>query len=177
MKKHHLIGGLCALALVTGTLTGCQNQTARSDRKLTVGKVDTGVLLRDDPEYQNLSIEYMKENTALRGKFMEQGKSLGQGNSEAKNELQKKYMGEQKALDDKWMNKTQGFLESRHSSIRDSAQKIAESKDIDMVIIDSREYPTTEWGGVDITPDLSLAMTQGGGAKPAPSGTPAKKDG
>ena len=65
-------------------------------------------------------------------------------------------------MDKKWMDRTQTYLESRHSSIRDIAQQVAEKKDIDIVIIDSPQaYPTTEWGGVDITKDLALALSRG----------------
>lgn len=171
-KRSAWAVGLCALALAAG-LAGCQ--TSKSGGKLTVGKVDTAELLHDDPDYKSLSIDYMKENTDLRSKFVDKMKGAGE-DPMARRDVQKAYQGEQQKLDKKWMEKTQKFLESSHVNIRDTAQQIAQSKDIDIVIIDSQVYPTTEWGGVDITKDLSLALTQGGGARPAATASPAKKE-
>lgn len=161
---------LCGLGLV-GLLGGCQ--PSKSAQRLVVGKVDTAELLHDDPQYQSLSIEYMKENTDLRSKFVEKMRAAGEENA-ARQSVQKSYQDEQKKLDKKWMDKTQSFLESSHSTIRESAQKIAQSKEIDIVIVDSKVYPTTEWGGVDITKDLSLALTQSGG-QPATTASPTPK--
>lgn len=163
---------LCAVGLAAG-LAGCQASNKPAGR-LTVGKVDTAELLHDDPDYQNLSIEYMKENTDLRAKFVEKMKGVGE-DPESRKGVQQQYVDAQGKMDKKWMDRTQTYLESRHSSIRDIAQQVAEKKDIDIVIIDSPQaYPTTEWGGVDITKDLALALSQGEG-KPAASSTPAKK--
>lgn len=171
--KAVAVTALCALGLAA-TLAGCQ--PSKPAGRLTVGKVDTAELLHDDPDYQNLSIEYMKENTDLRAKFVERMKGAGE-DSGARDTVQKAYVKAQGDMDKKWMEKTQTYLESRHSSIRDMAQDVAEKKDIDIVIIDSPQaYPTVEWGGVDITKDLALAMSQGEG-KPAASASPGKKGG
>lgn len=168
-----LRGALCATGLAL-LLVGCQ--PSKQHNQLMVGKVDTAILLHDDPDYQSLSIEYLKENTDLRGKFVEKMKNAGEASS-ARDKVQAEYGAEQKKLDAKWMSKTQEFLESRHTHIRDAAQKIAEQKGIDMVIIDSQAYPTTEWGGVDITKDLSLSMSQEDPDAAASSATPEKKEG
>ena len=162
---------VCSLALAL-ILVGCQPSKPRN--QLMVGKVDTAVLLHDDPDYQSLSIEYLKENTDLRGKFVEKMRGAGDEPS-ARNKVQAEYGEEQKKLDVKWMTKTQDFLESRHTHIRDAAQKISEHKGIDIVIIDSKAYPTTEWGGVDITKDLSLSLSQED-PEASSSATPEKKE-
>jgi hypothetical protein len=175
-KKQRLLGLACTAGLAFAlAATGCKPGQG-GDAKLNVGTVDTAVLLRDDPSYQTLSIDYMKENTDLRASFMDRGKGIPNGNGQQKRALQMEYIAAQKKLDAKWMEKTQKFLESRHGEIRDTAQKIAESKDIDMVIVNSKEYPTTEFGGVDITKDLSLALTQESGA-PAGTASPGKQGG
>ncbi len=168
MKRNRTASALAALCL-TVSLVGCQ--PPKGD-KLTVGKVDTAELLQDDPDYQSLSIDYVKENTALRDKFIEQMKQAP--NDDGKKGVQGKYQEAQKTLDAKWMGKTQKFLETRHTEIRDLAKSVAEAKDIDIVIIDSKVYPTTEWGGVEITRDLQLSMSQG---KPAATSSPEKQGG
>lgn len=170
MKKQQIASALVALLLSAG-LVGCQ---PTKDGMLTVGKVDTAELLQDDPAYKSLSLDYVKENTELRSKFEQQVKAAA--DDAGKQNVQKLYQQSQKELDAKWMGRTQKFLESRHSAIRDIAKTIAESKDIDIVIIDSKVYPTTEWGGVEITRDLQLALTQGGD-KPAATSTPGKQEG
>lgn len=169
--RRAALGVLCIASLALG-LTGCE--PSKDQSKIVVGKVDTAELLHDDPAYQSLSIDYLKENTDLRGKFLEKMKAVGEDPA-ARNNVQSNYQAAQQQLDGKWMAKTQDFLQSRHTSIRDTAQKVAESKNIDIVIIDSKAYPTTEWGGVDITKDLSLSLSQGG-EQPAATASPEKKE-
>ena len=171
MKRQRRIAWTLAALCLSVALVGCQ--PTKND-KLTVGKIDTAELLQDDPDYQSLSIDYVKENTAMRDKFVEQMK--GAPDDASKKGVQEKYQEAQKVLDTKWMGKTQQFLESRHTEIRDIAQTIAKSKDIDIVIIDSKAYPTTEWGGVELTRDLQLALSQSGD-KPAPTSTPENQGG
>lgn len=170
------LGALCVVSLAAG-LSGCE--PSKDQTKIVVGKVDTAELLHDDPAYQSLSIEYLKENTDLRSKFVEKMRAAGEDPT-GRNSVQSSYQAAQKQLDGKWMNRTQEFLQSRHASIRDSAQKVAETKDIDIVIIDSKSYATTEWGGVDITKDLALSLSQGGDEQPAADATatasPEKKE-
>ena len=171
MKKQQIASALIALLLSAG-LVGCQ---PAKNAQLTVGKVDTAELLQDDPAYKALSLDYVKENTELRSKFETQVKAAA--DDAGKQKVQLSYQQSQKELDAKWMGRTQKFLESRHSAIREIAKTIAEAKAIDIVIIDSKVYPTTEWGGVEITRDLQLALSQGGGDKPAATSTPGKQEG
>ncbi|MCA9797339.1 MAG: OmpH family outer membrane protein [Candidatus Eremiobacteraeota bacterium] len=135
-------------------LAGCQP----AQTKITVGKIDTATLLQSDPEYQDLATKYLREQTEVKRDFLE---SLRKAQSDSQKTTAKNKYGEaQKALDKKWSDKTREFLETRHSAIRGSVEEIAKAKNIDMVLIDSKMYPTVEWGAIDITQDVQLKLTQ-----------------
>lgn len=157
MKKT-LIGLAVGLVL----FTACEPP---KQGKINIGTVDTAVLVQDDPRYQEMSVLYVKENTALKEEFFTKLKAAAENKDKEKlDALRKDISARQKELDAKWLKKTQEFLASRHEAIKGQAEEIAKRKNIDMVIIDSSEYPTVEWGGVDMTPDMKLALSQ---SKPA----------
>ncbi len=155
---------LIALALGLALFTACE---PAKQGKINIGTIDTALLVQDDPRYQEMSVAYVKENTALKEEFFTKLKAAAEKKDEKKlASLRKDISARQKELDAKWLKKTQEFLTSRHEAIKGQAQEIAKRKNIDMVIIDSEQYPTVEWGGVDMTPDLKLALSQ---SKPAGS--------
>ena len=61
-------------------------------------------------------------------------------------------------------------------NIKITAADIAKRKKIDMVIIDSEMYPTVEWGGVDMTKDMALAISTSSD-KPSEGATPSGDEG
>ena len=153
----------CSLAL-----SGCQPE---GKGKIAIGKVDTAVLLQDDPDYQSLSVDYLREQTDMKKKFVDKMKAAGDDEGKIKT-LQQEYVKASEEFNGTWQQKTQNFLKTRHDSIQATAGNIAKQKKIDIVIIDSEMYPTVEWGGVDMTKDMALAMSDGSQATPQPSGTP-----
>ena len=165
---RHTFAKLASIALVGGLLlTGCQP----GNQKISVGKVDTAELLKDDPSYQSLSIDYQKNQIDIRKEFVEKVQAAGEDRARLA-ALREEYMTRQKAFDDEWKTKTEDFLKAREESLHSTAEEIAKRKKIDMVVIDSEMYPTVEWGGVDMTKDMSLALSSGGGAKPSSTSTP-----
>ncbi len=161
---------LGALVLSSLLLVGCQPNGSKS---LAIGRVDTAVLLQDDTEYQSLSIEYLREQTDVQQKFVESMKIAS--NDEAKQKAHAGYQQMQGELDQRWAARTEEFLSTRHEAISRTAEEIAQRKSIDIVIVDSQMYPTTEWGGVDITPDMQLSLSQTG-SKPAPTSEPTSEE-
>lgn len=161
----------CQPAANQGTSSTNSSSAASSGQsvKLVAGKLDTATILQSDPDYMTLAQDYLREQTELRAKTGKEAQKLG-GDRAALEGLQKKYMGEQKELDKKWMGKTQEFLTARHSKMKTIVEGICQDKKMDIVVIDSKQYPTVEWGGFDITQDV-LLKTQGGGA-PLNSATP-----
>lgn len=159
--------GLGLLGLLA--FAGCQDAKAP---KIAVGKVDTAKLLEGDPDYQSMSVSYLREATDIRQEFVEKLKATD--NERAKVEkLQSEFQVRQIKFDEAWRLKTEDFLSKRHDSIRGTAEAIAKRKNIDLVLIDSEMYPTVEWGGVDMTKDMSLAMSDGSQTEnPAATATP-----
>ncbi len=169
MMNRKYIAKTLALALVSGLLfTGCQSAKGQ---KISVGKVDTAALLQDDPDYQSMSINYIKEQTDIRKAFVDRLRAAGDDKDKVA-KLQEEYMKKQVEFDTKWRTDTEDFLKTRHDAIKATATEIAERKGIDMVVIDSRKYPTVEWGGVDMTKDMALAMSTGSQEVSTPSATP-----
>lgn len=141
----------CCLAL----LAGCQ-----PSRKLRAARLDTAELLQSDPRYEEFSVQYLKQQTDIRQRLME---ALQKAPSQAaKEKVAQKFTAEQKKLNDEWSEKTNTFLEARHERIRTTTQKICEAKEIDFVVIDSKYYPTVEWGAIDITQDVQLQLVESG---------------
>lgn len=154
------------LALVSGLLlVGCQP----AEQRIAVGKVDTAELLKDDPSYQSLSIDYQKSQIDIRKEFVEKVQAAGK-DKEKMTALRSQYLERQKTFDDQWKQKTEDFLKARQESLQATAEDIAKRKNIDMVVIDSEMYPTVEWGGVDMTKDMALALSTSD--KPAGTATP-----
>lgn len=163
------ISALLALGLCVGFAGGCQAKP--TSNKLNVGKVDTAALLQDNPDYQNMSVDYLKEQAEIRQSFAERLEATGRDEA-AVLALQEEFLATQEEFNIRWEEKTEEFLKSRHDSIHATAASIAQRKNIQLVVIDSRMYPTVEWGGVDMTKDMALAMSDGEKSKPAETPTP-----
>ena len=172
MKRQRL----ACLALGLGCplfLSACESQ---GDGRIAVGKVDTATLLQEDPDYQSMSVEYLRDQTDMRKEYVDQMKSAGEDAQKTK-ALQEKYAKASQEFDAKWKKKTEEFLKTRHDSIQAIAGDIAKRKKIDIVLIDSKMYPTVEWGGVDMTKDMALAMSDGSQHQPESTSTPAGDEG
>lgn len=178
MKKW--IGLVAAATLMCGCQNGAStgstsssSSSAGKPTKLVAGRVDTAVILQSDPDYMTMAQDYLREQTDLRAKTAKKAESL-KGDQAGMQELQKTYMTSQKELDKKWNGKTQEFLTTRNTKMQSIVQGICKDKGIDIVLIDSKQYATVEFGAVDITQDV-LLKTQGGGA-PLNSASPAGKE-
>ena len=56
-------------------LSGCEPQ---GSGKIAVGKVDTAQLLQDDPDYQSMSVAYLREQTDLGKEYVDKMKAANQ---------------------------------------------------------------------------------------------------
>lgn len=155
----------CAVAF------GCQSGAAGggANGKFVAAQLDTLPLLQADPEYQKMSQSYVKENLALSKRLSEQVKR-GEITQEEAAPL---YLKEQQKLNQKWMNATNNFIQTRHGKMRQVVKQMCEEKGIDIVLIHSKAYPTVAYGALDITQDVGMKIFGGpGGASPTPGGTP-----
>ncbi|MFA5508667.1 MAG: hypothetical protein WC314_10765 [Vulcanimicrobiota bacterium] len=171
--KRRSIACLAALLGCTLFLTACEPQ---GEARIAVGKVDTAQLLQDDPDYQSMSVEYLREQTDLRKEFVDQMRAADNDEQKIK-AIQEKYGKISEEFDKRWKQKTEDFLKTRHDSIEATAADIAKRKNIDIVLIDSKMYPTVEWGGVDMTKDMALAMSDGSQHQPEATASPAGDEG
>lgn len=159
---------LGAAALALTLFAGCESGGVG---KIAVGKVDTAALLQEDTDYQSMSVDYLRDQTDLRQSFVEKLKATDKSEGQVK-ALQEEYMKAQQGFNDKWKQKTEDFLKTRHDAIQGTAGDIAKRKNIDLVLIDSEMYPTVEWGGVDMTQDMKLALSEGSQHQPKATATP-----
>lgn len=158
------------LLLGTLALVGCQEQKPGSSpsSKLVTAKLDTLPILQSDPEYQILAKDYAKENLELSKRIkgeIDSGKL-------AERDAPQKYMVAQEKLNKKWMAATNDFIQTRHGTMRDIVKQMCEEKGIDIVLIDSKAYPTVEYGALDITQDVLMKIHGGMGSPPMTGGTP-----
>lgn len=164
---------ICVLAILT--LWGCQEKPTTEAPKagppaILAAKLDTLPILQRDPEYQKLSEQYTVSQIALRKRIDARYKK---GEFANDNEAAQAYLKEQGELNKKWMNKTNDFILTRHTKMREAVREMCEEKKIDMVLIDSVQYRTVAYGAFDITQDVLMKLYGNSlGGTPAPAGTP-----
>ena len=167
-----LCGALACLVLAGCEKGGAPAAPGASAAKLVTGRVDTAVVLQADPEYQKNAEAYLKEQVTLRDKYFEQFKSAREsGDENKKKQIGAAYQDAEQKLNDKWNQKTNDFLKSRHDKLRAAAEAIAKDQKIDLVVVDSAKYPSVEYGATDITSEVLAKLQGGGAATPAPQET------
>lgn len=173
MSTHGMFPGMVAAGLLLGLLAGgCQREAP----VLTTGSVDTTRILRFDDEYQTLAQEYFKERIVLAGRLTKAVEAEG---GEIRNQATyDKFKAAEAELYETWLGRTRKFTESRMVKISAAAESVARKKGLDIVVLDSQEFPTVEYGGVDITADVLAEMPGFAGgvgdtteAKPSPEAT------
>ena len=164
-----------ALLLLGLSLVACQpgptgSSSPGKPQALVAAKLDTLPILQNDPEYQELASQYTRENIELRktiDRLVKEGKLADQ-------QAPGEYLKRQEKLNSKWMKSTNDFVQTRHTKMRDAVAAICQEKGIDIVVIDSKVYPTVEYGAIDITQEIftKLYGSPLTGATPKAGGTP-----
>lgn len=167
MKRTLLLLGM------VGLLAGCEKAAAPAAGPnvphLTTGRVDTAVILQADPDYQVNAEAYVKEQLELEGKYFGKFKDARTAGDEAKKkEISAAYNDARAKLDEKWRKKTEDFLKTRHDKLRAATEQVAKDQKIDLVVVDSKEYPSVEFGATDITQEVMLRMTGTDNKTPGP---------
>ena len=136
---------------------------------MVTAKVDTAVILQADADYQKNAEVYFKDRMALEAKYFEQFKQAREVGDEAKKKaIGAAYQDAQHKLDDKWKAKTADFLSSRHDKLRVAVEQIAKDQKIDLVVVDTKQVPSVEYGATDITSEV-LGRLQGSDGKTPPT--------
>lgn len=175
MRTRAMAAGLVAAGLM---LAGCQQ-----DAPLVTGSVDTTKILRFDSEYQDLAQQYFNERIKLAGELQ---KAVGSTGGEIRDQATyDRFVKLERELGDKWLKRTRDFTKTRLEKVQAAAEAVSKEKGLDLVVLDSDEFPTVEYGAVDITGDIldqmpgfaggatqaSPAIPQTTGAKPSGEAT------
>lgn len=167
MRKA-MAAGLVAAGLM---LAGCQQ-----DAPLVTGSVDTTRILRFDSEYQDLAQEYFNERIKLAGELNKAVEA--QGGQIKDQATYDRFTKAERELSARWLKKTREFTASRMKRISAAAEVVSKQKGLGLVVLDSDEFPTIEYGAVDVTGDILDQMpgfaggaTQKPDDKPSPEAT------
>lgn len=165
---------LSALA-VGAALASCTSRHAGP--RLTVGTVDTARVLHTHPRYEEEARQYLKERVAsLQQAFRDLPPGAVKldresGLARLEPQARERILQAERDVNRRWMERTQEFLQAGHAAIRRAAEEICREKGIDMVLVDSRFYPTVEYGAVDITDDILSRLSRSKG-EPAEEASP-----
>lgn len=160
MRTRVMVVGLVASGLL---LAGCQK-----DEPMVTGTVDTTKILRFDSQYQDLAQDYFNERVKLAGEL---NKAVGAAPEKTLDKATyAKFAQAEADLNAKWLGRTRDFTKTRLEKIQAAAESVCREKGIDLVVLDSDEFPTVEFGGVDITSDILDQMPGfAGGATQGPA--------
>lgn len=165
MFIKRLLPCITALAITGGLMIGgCDGPVAKG--VLVTGTVDTVKMLQYDEEYQSLARDYYKERVLLASQLEKVVQENG-GVIKDKDTYER-FAKLDKELNEKWLKKTREYTEKKLVSVKGACESVCKSKGIDIVLLDSQDYATVEYGGVDISADVfgELPGFAGGSASP-----------
>ena len=64
----------------------------------------------------------------------------------------------QNDVESKWQKRTADYIDAKMKSMEKAASEVALDKDLDIILIDSNDVPTVEYGGHDVTANVLAAM-------------------
>ena len=140
-------------------MSGCKQKT------LVTATINTTKLLQYDDGYQELAKQYFKARVDLAAKLQ---KDLAKTGGVIKDQATyDKYAKAEADLNAKWLKITREFTEKKMIDVRKVCDKLHETKGIELVLLDSAEQPTVEYGAVDVTADVLVELSgfAGGTAK------------
>ena len=140
-----------AAAGLTLNLSGCEQ------KPLVTATIDTAKLLQYDDGYQELAQQYFKARLDLTNKLQKDvAKTGGVIKDQATYD---KYAKAEADLNAEWLKITRDFTEKKMVDVRRVCEKLHKEKGIDLVILDSAEQPTVEYGAVDVTADVMVELS------------------
>ena len=142
------VGNLC--------MTGC---TPKEKAVIRTGTINSTVVLQEDDKYQELSRQYFAE----RIKASQEVQRIVKENSNADGvvsdkSVYDKLMKIQNDVESKWQKRTTEYIDAKMKSMEKAAVEVALDKGLDIVLIDSNDVPTVEYGGHDVTANVLAAM-------------------
>ena len=142
-------------ALLSCVIGGC-NESSREP--LHTGTVNSTVIIQRDSRYQELAAEYTKERMAAAEQVQKLVKQHSKNGILSDSGVYKKLLQIQEEVESKWQKKTGEYLESKRNRMRQACERIAAEKQLDLVVVDSGDVPTVEFGAHDITENVLAVM-------------------
>lgn len=150
--------GVVMAALTVSCLyaAGC---TPKEKVVIRTGTINSTVVLQEDDKYQELSRQYFAE----RIKASQEVQRIVKENSNADGvvsdkSVYDKLMKIQNDVESKWQKRTADYIDAKMKSMEKAASEVALDKDLDIILIDSNDVPTVEYGGHDVTANVLAAM-------------------
>lgn len=150
--------GVVMAALTVSCLyaAGC---TPKEKVVIRTGTINSTVVLQEDDKYQELSRQYFAE----RIKASQEVQRIVKENSNADGvvsdkSVYDKLMKIQNDVESKWQKRTADYINAKMKSMEKAASEVALDKDLDIILIDSNDVPTVEYGGHDVTANVLAAM-------------------
>ena len=161
--------GAAALVLGVGLCLGAGCQT-REQILLRTGTINSTVVLQSDDKYQELSRQYFQE----RIKASTEVQKLVEKHSNEEGVLSDRSVYEkllkiQNEVESKWQKKTADYINAKMRSMQSAAEKVAADHKLDLVLIDSNDVPTVEYGAQDVTAQVMGSMPGFAGSSEAPA--------
>lgn len=165
-KNLALAAGIAGVLGSGLLLTGCDLQDGydlqddfweSEPEPLRCATVDTTKVLQLDPEYQNLAQEYFNARVKLAGELQE---TLTKNGGTIKDQATyDKFIKAEHELNSTWMGITRQFTAKKMDSVTSACSKLTEQKGFDIVLLDSSEIATVEYGAIDITADVLVELS------------------
>lgn len=146
-----------AVVLVVAALAaiGCASRATERDGRgsMRVAIVNMEPILKELPEYRQMSDEYEKERLELY-KDLKPGMDVKKWLEEHKDEINKSAQ--------KWADSKGKFLDKVAEKVRVASQAVSKDKKIDIVLVNAPWFPVKQTLAVDITADVIYNLRETG---------------
>lgn len=147
------------IAVLTVSCLYAAGCTPKEKVVIRTGTINSTVVLQEDDKYQELSRQYFAE----RIKASQEVQRIVKENSNADGvvsdkSVYDKLMKIQNDVESKWQKRTADYIDAKMKSMEKAASEVALDKDLDIILIDSNDVPTVEYGGHDVTANVLAAM-------------------
>ncbi len=155
-------------AVLSALTVGCLCAVGCAPKEKVIirtGTINSTVVLQQDDKYQELSRQYFAE----RIKASQEVQRIVKENSNvdgvvSDQSVYDKLIKIQNDVESKWQKRTTEYVDAKMKSMEKAAAKVALDKGLDLVLIDSKDVPTVEYGSHDITANVLAAMPGFAGA-------------
>jgi len=143
-----VLTAVSAILLLGGS--GC------AERTLKVGVVNTERIIRENPKYMELNVILSDERSKIYSQIPSNVSSMSVAQKKALQEKLAKDAAERSSKFDKLYNES---MKGLREDIKAQASEVAKDKDIDLVVVNTVNYPVVLYtSGDNITLDILLKM-------------------